>query len=645
MLRRAILTGLLTVTALLTLAPTPTDANTGSGRMTVETPFRMIDTRPNRLTSIALPEGLISVTLVDPDSSGEASVRACGTARASSDPSVPLTPKLVSQLKVVGSNSSCLYTTASVSIIVDRLAYVVDEPAPGGSHYVGLPTPIGLHEATLGAGQHPLTQPAVVPADATAMVLSLSVGGEAAGGVGIGRCGDQMTYDLVTPAALPVTVAFARVGPGNGTPCIDVLGGPLDVGIELIGWLAPSGGDPTALPPMYSLSGGPSLEPGLLPINPDRALDTRNGIGCVDDGIEMCAQYNSKFVGDTTYRLDLVDYITPWTTALSLNVTATGPAGAGFLTVWPCGPIPETSSLNFDTGQTVANLVVASLDPDGGVCIRSTVDVHVLADVAGLYDFGFGEPMQTVTPERLLDTRNAIGVSGRSAVAADGVVALQVTGRGGVPAGAVAATMNLTAVSAAAAGYVTVWPCDAPRPDASNLNTVTGGTRPNLVTVALSASGTACIYSSIAVHLLADVAAWYGPGGVAGLVELGPARILDTRNAIGAPRAKLRANNVLTLQVVGRGGVDSDADSVIMNVTATGTEAAGYVTIWPCDAPQPVVSNLNFAAGETNPNSVSVKLSATGTVCLFSDATTDLIADVAGFTTSTPTEVVTLRLR
>jgi hypothetical protein len=82
-----------------------------------------------------------------------------------------------------------------------------------------------------------------------------------------------------------------------------------------------------------------------------------------------------------------------------------------------------------------------------------------------------------------------------------------------------------------------------------------------------------------------------------------------------------------------------------MNVTATGTEAAGFVTIWPCDAARPVVSNLNFAAGETNPNSVSVKLSATGTVCLFSDATTHLIADVAGFTTSTPTDVVTLRLR
>jgi hypothetical protein len=645
-LRHLILAVLLTATACLTLDPLPTEADAGSGRITMAEPIRLTDTRPNKVTSIALPPGLINVTLVGPNSSGDASVRSCGTARASSDASVPLVPGLTSQLKLISSDSSCLYATAAVSVLVDELAVVSADPVPGGSQYVGLPAPVRLREATFGAGRHRLTRPAVVPADATAMVLSLTAGGDSAGAVGIGRCGHPPAFtDLSNPAALPVTVAFARIGPGDGDPCIDVVGGPLDVGVELLGWLSPVGPDPTALPPMYSLSGGPSLEPGLLPINPDRALDTRNGIGCIDDGVEVCAQYFRRFTANTTYRIDLGDYVTPWTTALSLNVTATGPAAAGFVTVWPCGPLPETSSLNFDTGQTVANLVVASLDADGGLCIRSTVDVHVLADVAGLYDFAFGEPVQTVTPKRLLDTRNAIGVPGRTSVAADGVVALQVTGRGGVPVGAVAATMNLTAVGAGAAGFATVWPCDAPRPDASNLNTVTGGTRPNLVTVALSASGTACIYTSVAAHLLADVAAWYGPGGVAGLVELAPVRILDTRNAIGAPLAKLGANNVLTLQVVGRGGVDSDADSVIMNVTATGTEAAGFVTIWPCDAARPVVSNLNFAAGETNPNSVSVKLSATGTVCLFSDATTHLIADVAGFTTSTPTDVVTLRLR
>jgi hypothetical protein len=412
-LRRLLLTVLLTATACLALAPTPTGAATWSGRITMQEPTRELDTRPVQLTSTLLPVGLISVTVVNPAVDGHASVRACGAPPATTDPSVPLSPGLTSQLKLVDSDGSCLYATTPVSVIVDRLAQVAAAPIPGGSQYVGLPTPIGLRDATLGAGQHQLSRPAVVPADATAMVLSLVVAGDGAGAVGIGRCGQPpSSTDLSIPAALPVTVGFARVGPGDGQPCIDVIGGPVDVGIELLGWLSPSGPDPTSLPPMYSLSGGPSLEPGLLAINPDRALDTRNGIGCVGDGVATCAQYFRRFVANTTYRLDVVDYITPWTTALSLNVTATSPAGAGYLTVWPCGPMPDTSSLNFGAGQTVANLVVASLDPDGGVCIRSTADVHVLVDVGGLYDFGFGEPAQTVSPERLLDTRNAIGVAG-----------------------------------------------------------------------------------------------------------------------------------------------------------------------------------------------------------------------------------------
>ena len=443
---------------------------------------------------------------------------------------------------------------------------------------------------------------------------------------------------------MPAIVALPRIGPGD-TLCLQTSGGPFDVRVDLLGWLSPTGPDPTALPPMYALRSGPSLEPGLVPINPDRALDTRNGIGCVDSAGLTCLQFRTKFGEGSTYRVDLSDYLSPWTTALSLNVTATAPEADGFLTVWPCGSIPDTSSLNFARNQTVANLVVASLDATGGVCIRSTANTHVLVDVNGVYDFAFGEPVRSVAPARILDTRNAVGVSGGTPLPPDGVVTLQVAGRGGVPVGADAVTLNVTAVTAAAAGFVTAWPCDEPLPDASNVNFAAGGTRPNLVTVALSAAGTACLYSSASVHLLADVASWFGEGGSSGLVELSPQRILDTRNGVGAPLAKVGANGVLTLQLVGRGGVDADADAVLLNVTATRTEAAGFVTIWPCDAARPEVSNLNFAAGETNPNSVSVKLSGAGTVCLFSDATTDLLADVAGFTTSTPTQVVTLRLQ
>ena len=76
--------------------------------------------------------------------------------------------------------------------------------------------------------------------------------------------------------------------------------------------------------------------------------------------------------------------------------------------------------------------------------------------------------------------------------------------------------LNVTVTEPVAAGYVTVFPCDAERPTASNLNFVTGQTVPNLVTVSLGSSGHVCFFASVATHLLADLSGWYEVGGGVG---------------------------------------------------------------------------------------------------------------------------------
>ena len=78
----------------------------------------------------------------------------------------------------------------------------------------------------------------------------------------------------------------------------------------------------------------------------------------------------------------------------------------------------------------------------------------------------------------------------------------------------------------------------------------------------------------------------------------------------------------------------SNATAVVLNVTVTGTQGSGYVTVYPCDASQPTASNLNYTAGKTIPNAVVTKLSATGTVCLYTLAATDMIVDVTGYFTA-----------
>ena len=86
---------------------------------------------------------------------------------------------------------------------------------------------------------------------------------------------------------------------------------------------------------------------------------------------------------------------------------------------------------------------------------------------------------------------------------------LQITGQGGVPAGAKAVFINVTAVGPFATGFLTVYPNSAAMPNASNINYTAGNTVPNLVMVPLDASGSIKITSSAATtDVLADVVAY-----------------------------------------------------------------------------------------------------------------------------------------
>jgi hypothetical protein len=112
-----------------------------------------------------------------------------------------------------------------------------------------------------------------------------------------------------------------------------------------------------------------------------------------------------------------------------------------------------------------------------------------------------------------------------------------------------------------------------------------------------------------------------------------PVRILDTRNAIGVPTAKVGAGGDVKLQITGANNVPSGATAVVLNVTATDVVGGGYVTAYPDLTSVPSASNLNFGAGQTVANTVVVKLGTDGAVDLhYSGAgSTDLIADLEGY--------------
>jgi len=59
--------------------------------------------------------------------------------------------------------------------------------------------------------------------------------------------------------------------------------------------------------------------------------------------------------------------------------------------------------------------------------------------------------------------------------------------------------------------------------------------------------------------------------------------------------------------------------------------------VFPAGEPLPLAANLNYTAGQTVSNAVLVPVSATGTVCFYSFAPTDILVDLNGWFGTTPT--------
>ncbi len=296
-------------------------------------------------------------------------------------------------------------------------------------------------------------------------------------------------------------------------------------------------------------------------------------------------------------------------TAAVLNVTATETAADGYLTVYPCGETrPTASNVNYRRGESVPNLVVAKLGAGGKVCLYTYAPADVIIDLAGTFtpDSGY----QPASPNRMLDTRTG------APVAAGTAVELTVAPNGAVPADAAAVALNVTATEAAGWGYLTVYPCDEPRPEASNVNYDPGQTIPNLVLAKVGAGGKVCIYSHADTHVVVDLAGWFAPGS--DYVPTAPTRLLDTRPG-GAP--------VPAGQSV---GVAVPPAGAVLSVVATEPQAPGYLTVYACDQGVPYASNVNYVAGQTIANATIGRPGADGRVCVYTYATTHVVVDTTG---------------
>jgi len=250
-------------------------------------------------------------------------------------------------------------------------------------------------------------------------------------------------------------------------------------------------------------------------------------------------------------------------------------------------------------------------------------------------------------PVRLLDTRpgTAACFTPAAPLAADASRTQPAVGTCdglAIPPAAKAIVGNATVVAPPASGFITLYPSDAPLPTASNLNYVPGQVVPNAFTVTLSASGSFNIYTPTQTHFIVDVAGYYAPPGQGGLYYHPlprPVRLLDTRAgtvACDAPGAPLQADapRAETARTTCDGVIiPNEAQAVVGNATVVNTSpgaAAGHIILYPSGAARPVVSNLNYVAGQIIPNAFTVGLGSDGAFRIYASSTTHFSADVTG---------------
>jgi hypothetical protein len=312
-----------------------------------------------------------------------------------------------------------------------------------------------------------------------------------------------------------------------------------------------------------------------------------------------------------------------------VNVTIVSPLEDGWARVYPCGAPPSTSTLNFVADQTVPNLAVTGLAADGSFCIDTSSTADVIVDLAG-YLPASSTLIPLASPVRFLDTRSGVGIAGP--IDAGSITEVQVGGRFGIPTSVDLLVFNATALGAANAGFLTVFPCGEPTPATSSVNFGVNKTVPNLVASRVSADGTVCVVSTATQHVIGDAVA-FTIGGTQGITTLpSPQRVLDTRDGTGGAVGPVDSV-VRPIALRGVRGIAPSADAVILNVTAANATADGFLTLFPCGGTPPTVSNVNYVARSAVANSAVVKLSDDGEVCVTASARTDVIIDVSGFTT------------
>ncbi|MFN3257428.1 MAG: beta strand repeat-containing protein [Ilumatobacter sp.] len=415
---------------------------------------------------------------------------------------------------------------------------------------------------------------------------------------------------------------------GNGHTCQFTDDDDLTTDSTDLGALADNGG--------VGLTRIPLLAGALVDVIPCSATTDQRGVAapvgdtCDIGAVELDSEgvrVSDATVAESEGSVDVRVTRTGDAGALAVEVTTVeGTARAGF------DFVETTEVVTWQAGDTSPKFVTIPIIVDDFAEDDETFTVSAAGATATVTIVDTVDLIVPTDPARFVDTR-ATGSTIDTRFEADGKRAggteylVDIAGRGDVPADAVGAVMNVTAVAPEGVGFVTVHPCLAQRPTASSLNYTQSVNLGNEIIAGLDAQGQTCFFTSAAVHLTVDVVG-YVPRG-SDLTSVSPARVLDTRQQFGGD-GPTTAGSTTTLKIEGQADVPTSADAVVINLTAVRPQTNGFVTVFPCGPTVPTAASLNYTANVSRGNELIAQLSDDGEVCIFTSGSTNLTVDVVG---------------
>jgi hypothetical protein len=489
---------------------------------------------------------------------------------------------------------------------LDRFIIETPDPLP----FCGWAAPAGL--PVLALMPEPVTDPVTASMSGpSGMIETCALSGLNTSGV---------AKQLLDGNNVVVAIPRTRLSPGSYTVTITVPS-------RTVTWsftVDPGAADGTTPAPVAAPS-SPAV--AFTGITPTRLVDSRENLG------------TTRFSAGDSHRIQITGRagVAVGATAISANFTVTNTDGPGFLTAWNCSSQrPVVATVNYAADDTIPNGATVPIDTAGGICVYSLAAADLVVDVNGYFSTSGTDRFTPLAPVRLMDTRLAIGAVGR--LSGGDTASLQVGGVAGVSTEATAVTLNVASVDPGAAGFVTVFPCDQPRPLTASINPQPGKVSPNLVLSPLADNGSVCFYTLHDVDLVVDITGFLSVASTANFTATIPFRFTDTRDKFrpelnaGTIGMALAAGQTLSIQIAGQRGVPATTRAVSVNIAAANAMRSGFITAWPCGA-RPTTATVNYQVDVASSNGAQVALSSTGKLCIYTLSAAHVIIDVNGWWT------------